>query len=399
MAADTKIQWCDMTFNCWSGCTKVNAGCTNCYAEVNYSVKMRGVKWGPHGTRVLASDAMWKEPVKWNKAAHIAGLRPEADGHRNRRVFCASLADVFEDWKGPILNSKDERLTVGPHGEYVGIDAEAQAKLERGELRQTESRWLTMNDLRRDLFALIDATPNLDWLLLTKRPENIKKMWPPVAGLPGAKAKMPGFGPPSGGVPHSRKNVWLGTSVSDQKTADLAIPELLKCRDLAPVLFVSHEPALGPVNFNQWLPRRMALSEIPGSALNDGATEGRTSGLGWLICGGESGQHARPCQLEWFADVIRQCERAGVPCFFKQAGSNPQMDYYSRDDGDIREWGLEHMKAVLWPGGGEHEPHDGQPLLGSKIALKLVDRKGGDLSELPEKLRIRQFPTLAEVHR
>lgn len=96
MGQTTGIEWADHTFNPWSGCTKVNAGCTNCYAEVNYSVKMRGVKWGPHGNRVKASDAMWREPIKWNR-------RPQS--HRPR-VFCASLADVFEDWQGPIVDHR-----------------------------------------------------------------------------------------------------------------------------------------------------------------------------------------------------------------------------------------------------------------------------------------------------
>jgi protein gp37 len=100
MAANSAIEWTDHTFNPWRGCTKVHAGCTNCYAEVNYSVKMHGVKWGPNGTRVKLSHAGWKEPLKWNREAEAAGER--------RRVFCASLADVFEDWQGPILH----RMTV-----------------------------------------------------------------------------------------------------------------------------------------------------------------------------------------------------------------------------------------------------------------------------------------------
>lgn len=102
MAATSGIQWTDATFNPWSGCSKVSPACASCYAETNYSVNMRGVKWGPNGNRIVKAESGWREPLKWDRDAVKAGVR--------RRVFCASLADVFEDWKGPMLASNREPL-------------------------------------------------------------------------------------------------------------------------------------------------------------------------------------------------------------------------------------------------------------------------------------------------
>src|SRR5262245_38941981 len=163
MGKETNIQWCDHTFNPWRGCTKVSPGCQHCYAETlaARNPKVLGV-WGPHGTRVIASESMWREPLKWNKKAEIAGVR--------RRVFCASLADVFED---------------------------------RPELVEPRYR----------LWRLIVNTPYLDWLLLTKRPENAGRMLADGGSLPGI------LGFPS---------IWLGVSVEDQQRADERIPVLLR---------------------------------------------------------------------------------------------------------------------------------------------------------------------------
>ena len=102
MASETKIQWADHTFNPWRGCLKVSAGCANCYAET-LSKRNPGTLgiWGSEAsgaTRVVASESMWREPLKWNTEAQKSGIRS--------RVFCASLADVFEDWQGRMLDHK-----------------------------------------------------------------------------------------------------------------------------------------------------------------------------------------------------------------------------------------------------------------------------------------------------
>ena len=126
MAENSNISWCDHTFNPWIGCQKVSPGCDSCYAEALMDTRFGKVQWGPEGERKLTSDANWRKPLTWNRKAATAGERP--------RVFCASLADVFDN--------------------------------------QAPQAW------RRRLWSLILDTPNLDWLLLTKRPQNISKMMP-----------------------------------------------------------------------------------------------------------------------------------------------------------------------------------------------------------------------------
>ena len=190
MGANSKIEWTTHTFNPWRGCQKVSAGCANSYAEA-FSRRNPAVlgQWGPDGVRVIAKDSYWQQPLKWDRqAAAAGGPRP--------RVFCASLADVFE---------------------------------RRPELVEPRGR----------LFRLIDATPHLDWLILTKRPENIVGMMP---------AYFPNYLAEAGAMNQEavRENVWLGTSVEDQAAADERIPELLKMP--ARVVFLSCEPLLGPVD-------------------------------------------------------------------------------------------------------------------------------------------------------
>lgn len=170
MGANTKIEWCDFTFNPWRGCQKVAAGCVNCYAEAQSKRNPRtlGV-WGPSGTRVVASESMWRQPVKWNRDADPnRGLQ---FGEKMRpRVFCGSMCDVFEDWGGTIQcgRSRSEPFALRidrDTGEWV-----------RSIAAYDSCRMATIDDVRERLFRLIDSTPNLDWLVLTKRPENIRRM-------------------------------------------------------------------------------------------------------------------------------------------------------------------------------------------------------------------------------
>ena len=273
MAENSKIEWTDHTFNAWIGCTKVSPACKNCYAERDFDHRYGKAKWGAHGTRVITSDANWKKPLAWDRAARAEGIR--------LKVFCASLADVFEDWQGPILSSD---------GTIMGKDYRASAGKNR----------LTMQDVRQRLFAIIDATPNLDWLLLTKRPENIAKMWP--AYFPGGYIAEAGEMNQEG----PRENVWLGCSVENEEWAYKRIPALLKCRGLSPVLFLSCEPLVGPVDLGGF------FSDTPGDTFDPG--------IDWVIAGGESGPDARPCDPGWFRDLEYQCAMAGIPFHFKQWG-------------------------------------------------------------------------------
>ncbi|MEQ8822619.1 MAG: phage Gp37/Gp68 family protein [Sumerlaeia bacterium] len=192
---NTGIEWTDHTFNPWMGCEKVSAGCANCYAERDMDHRYGRVKWGPSGERVRTSASYWRKPIAWNKRAAAEGVR--------ERVFCASLADVFED-------------------------------------RRELDYW------RADLFDLIRRTPHLDWMLLTKRPECVRSLID--TGVSGPQEEMEvdwqyDANPPA--------NVWLGTSVEDQAAADTRVPALLKAP--AALRFLSCEPLLGPVDLRPWL--------------------------------------------------------------------------------------------------------------------------------------------------
>jgi protein gp37 len=379
MAENSKIEWTDHTFNPWIGCTKVSPACKNCYAERDMDHRYGRVAWGPGGTRVLTGIENWAKPVRWNMLAQRRGQSmtygeavavygkelPKCESHewdnrtkyennawlrehgvdplRRPRVFCASLADVFEDWQGPILNSKGQILSKR-------WDEAQNPDMHNDDL-------LTMNDVRTRLFALIDATPNLDWLLLTKRPENVRKMYLSQHLDGGTTGRIREFMDESESKdvnPYFRPNVWLGTSVENQDYADERIPELLKCRDLLPVLFLSCEPLLGPVDLNAdggWLvpweksdgvcgpdawnemfvcannhsAKRYLKSEKHGRniCLQSGCEATvypAKPGIDWVIAGGESGPEARPTDPEWFRSIRDQCQVAGVPFLFKQWG-------------------------------------------------------------------------------
>lgn len=371
---DSKIEWTTHTLNPWRGCTKVSAGCANCYAETlsHRNPGTLGV-WGPKGTRVVAAESAWREPLKWEKLAQQAFVNAKMAGEpapERPRVFCASLADVFEDWKGGMTGS--------------GKDAEP------GQLAidDARTRLMTMADVRRRLFELIDRTPNLDWLLLTKRPENVLTMLDEISNGQGDAWNLRDH----------MKNVWLGTSVENQQTADERIPHLLKVP--AAVRFLSCEPLLGPVDllsvawpdtdmgpkhrvdvlrFGCWLrhpdvgigrvaqvgEQKSANGFVSHSNMHDDYGK-----IGWVIVGGESGHGARPMHIEWARSIVEQCKAAGVKCFVKQLGSNPEGDPVipPRDNGD----GTKTITVM------QH--------------LEIRDRKGGDMDEWPEDLRVREFP-------
>jgi len=296
--AETKIEWADYTFNHVIGCSKVSAGCANCYAEADFD-KRRGIaQWGPHGTRVMTTDSYWKKPLTWDRKAAKEGVR--------RRVFCASLADVFEDWQGNVRDSKGNAALI----------CDACGSINRGEdgtefcqcsRYKPRMEWASMADVRRRLFDLICRTPNLDWMLLTKRPENALQMMVD-AGL---------YASANPSLPCPQPNLWIGTSVENQEAADERIPMLLNVPSV--VRFLSCEPLLGPVD--------LASVKNPGgenwSRINvlHRWTDGTTStGIDWIIVGGESGPNARPMHPDWARSLRDQCHSAGVPFLFKQFG-------------------------------------------------------------------------------
>ena len=254
MAETTAIQWCDATFNPWIGCTRVSPGCQHCYAE-SFARRYGKAEWGPTADRVRTSAAYWRKPLAWNAKAEREGRRP--------KVFCASLADVFED-----------NPQVAP--------------------------W------REELFHLIAATPYLDWLLLTKRPENVEPALRAIL-LPGARLNALDL------VDNNYfNNIWWGTSVENQEQADKRIPALAAIP--AWTKFLSCEPLLGPLDLTPWL-------GSPEWKLNERGLRYRQGPLvEWVIVGGESGPQARPMHEDWARSLRDQCQAAEVPFFFKQWG-------------------------------------------------------------------------------
>lgn len=327
MSENSKIEWTDHTFNPWEGCTKVSPGCANCYAETLVDKRYGRVKWGKGNPRRRTSAANWKQPLRWNRSAQLKFEAWEVFKKTQRasegdlasfippsrpRVFCASLADWLDD--------------------------------------EVPAEWLA------DLLARIHATPFLDWLLLTKRPENFVERTL-MAGMhlmgyrdgdPIDDGKPKALATATESVIESvlgwskgetfPANVWVGTSVEDR-------PRLKRVQQLreipAKVHFLSCEPLLedlGAIDF--------------------------ANHVEWVIIGGESGPGARPMNVAWARSLVQQCRAAGVAPFVKQLGSRP---YWENAD----------ARSEFDCGGG---------------MLDLCDKKGGAMSEWPEDLRVREFP-------
>lgn len=261
MAENTKIEVAHHTLNPWVGYTKVGHGCNHCYAE-GLARRSGLVQWGPGAALRRTSEANWRKPLAWNAEAARLGVR--------YRVFCANLADVFDN--------------------------------------EVPAEW------RSDLFDLIARTPHLDWLLVTKRIGNVGRMVEAATCM----TTLPG-------------NVWLGITVVNQAEADRDIPKLLATP--AAVRFLSMEPLLGPVNVSRFMwpvhARWPAKYKSPEEAKCAGETvtyhrQGLVGAwckfIDWVIVGGESGPHARPMHPQWARDIRDQCEAAGVPFLFKQWG-------------------------------------------------------------------------------
>lgn len=254
----TNISWCDYTFNPWIGCEAVSEGCAHCYARRDFGRKPQWADcWGHPATTVRrrTSAANWRKPLTWNQQAAAAGTR--------YRVFCASLADVFED--------------------APGLDA-----------------------ARSDLWALIDQTPHLDWLLLAKRVREAARLAP---------TSWP-------------RNAWFGFTAENQARLNERAPLALDLKRAfrIPVVFVSLEPLLGPVDLTAVQTDRLKWDVLQGyqyairGAGSQANWQAGTAHLDWVIAGGESGPGARPLHPEWMRAVRDQCVAAHVPFHFKQWG-------------------------------------------------------------------------------
>lgn len=235
MAETTNIEWTDRTYNPWIGCTKVSPGCVHCYAETFALQKKWLAQWGP-GDRLVTQTAL--EPVKWNEQALAEGTRCT--------VFCASLSDVFE-------------------------------------------KHVQLPPLREDLWRLIKQTPFLDWMILTKRAENIAEMLPPDWG-------------------DGYANVCLMVSVENQKYFNERVPLLRKVP--ARYRALSVEPMIGAV--------KMPKPDL--------------KGINLVILGGESGTKTRPMNPAWVRSVRDDCKNASVLFFFKQWGNWTPDRKFANDD-------------------------------------------------------------------
>lgn len=260
MGQTTGIAWTDHTFNPWWGCQRVSPGCEHCYAE-HLAVTRRKLKvWGPPSTTERQrTKGPWADLPKWNAAAARDGVR--------RRVFVASMADIFED-----------------HPQV--------------------SLW------RAEALGLLETCTWLDVQLLTKRPGNITRMVPPHW-----RSAWP-------------SHVWVGTTVEDRRRAEERIPLLLGVP--ARVRFLSVEPLLEEVDLSGWLSAHYACDDCgavhPGHApCGACGTEGSFGrrGLQWIIVGGESGPGARRFDIGWARRIVAQCREVSVPVFVKQMGDNP----------------------------------------------------------------------------
>jgi protein gp37 len=361
MAENSAIEWTHHTYNPWRGCTKVSPGCQLCYADTlsHRNPGTLGV-WGPDGTRVVAAESYWRQPLKWDREAKAAGER--------RRVFCASLADVFEDWKGSMVGTNGHPMHLGEKWnrkehfvEVEGIHIGRSA--------------VTMDDVRARLFQLIGDTPNLDWLLLTKRPENITPMLDRLSSTPFIVHD------PKAGPRHERwttwkeigvgfhrlwPNVWLGVSVEDQQRADERIPHLLRVP--AAVRFLSVEPLIGPIN----LDLDPALAPPACRSRQCWPLDQDGPQISWVIVGGESGHGARPMHPDWARSIRDQCVAASVPYFFKQWGEFAP----AYGNGDTGERDLDGVRVRIIDRGTATEQWMAR--VGKKAAGRLLDGRTWD---------------------
>lgn len=330
MSALTSIEWTDRTWNPIRGCSRVSEGCRNCYAE--------------------------------RMAARFS--KPGGPFHG----YATSSTETITGRLFPGTNEAERRVVRGPR--WTG-KVELVPKLLREPLRWRKPQKVfvnSMSDLFHEslpdqaidqVFAVMVRSPQHTFQILTKRPERMRAWFAPIGGVSRrdfvmmAEARSRDSSRGSGAA-WPLQNVWLGVSVEDQQTADERIPLLLQTPGA--VRFVSYEPALGPVDFRYLAP----FDDFHTDALD---TPDPTRRLDWVIVGGESGPGARPFDIAWARSVVEQCKAAGVACFVKQLGSAPEQ----------------------WPE-EFHETSDcGSP-------IKLRDRKGGDTSEWPDDLRVRQFP-------
>jgi protein gp37 len=312
MSGESSIEWTDATWNPIRGCSRVSPGCENCYAE------RTAARFGGKGLAYEGLATIGKNGPRWTGAVQLVmeHLDDPIRWRRGRRIFVNSMSDLFH-----------ERLT----DETIAL-----------------------------VFAVMAMAPHHTFQVLTKRPERMEAWFASgrdltVAGIKalatmgklGARWKQDAFPElPAWPLP----NVWLGTTVEDQKRADERIPHLLSTP--AAVRFLSCDPLLEHVDLFAFL--KTDLRDRSLVAL------GAAPGVDWCIVGGESGPGARGFSVEWARSIVKQCRAAGVPVFVKQMGARPMaMSFLGKSGVDV---------------------------------VRLESRKGNNPAEWPEDLRLREMP-------
>jgi protein gp37 len=329
MGENTKIEWTDFTFNPWWGCARVSPACRFCYADRD-ARRYGHELWRRKGPRRMLSDNNWKRPLKWNRDAERAGVPA--------KVFCASMADVFED-----------------HPQVV--------------------------DARKRLWGLIEQTPWLRWQLLTKRPENITSMVPWGSDWP--------------------NTVWIGTSVENQRFANERLPILVdlpaavhfvSCEPLLGPVDLSRwfHPMLDSCT--------CAEPDVGGYSMHEPYCGDGPPLIEWLISGGESGPKARLTHPDWLRSLRDQCITAGVPHLLKQFGEYspyiPTVADSSRPDGRAPDWDRKAVWVEATTGKTVKDEAD-VPETGSWQAMYRVGKKAA--GRRLDGRTWTQFPQLAEV--
>jgi protein gp37 len=349
--ADTKIEWTDATWNPTTGCTRASSGCDNCYA---FTMTKRLAAMGQTKYQGLIGKGHFNGVLK----THDDELNKPFCWHKPRMVFVNSMSDLF----------------------HADVPFEFVDKV----------------------FAVMATCPQHTFQVLTKRPERMAEYLRKHSAsqrLAKAATKFQRAGLTQNQAstqPWPLPNVWLGTSVENQAAADERIPHLLRCP--ATVRFVSAEPLLGPVDFTLnggkcdgsetgmvggcgQVVRHNALSGWVVCGCCDEGCEPVGPTIDWVIVGGESGPKSRPCDVAWITSIARDCIEAGVHCFVKQLGANLVIPNDSFSE---------------WPDEGSYLLYDaegpGWNYQGENVRVRLKDKKGGDMNEWPEYLRVREWP-------
>lgn len=334
--AETSIEWTEKTWNPVTGCTRASAGCDNCYA-VTMTHRLEAIGMEKYsGLTVLngKGDRHFNGVVRTHEDALLIPL----GWKKPARVFVNSMSDLF-------------------HGGIYG-QGHSDSTWKEGVFNSSGFEFLI------EVWRVMKNCPQHTFQILTKRPRIAADLvWRVTAKL---------------NLADPLPNVWLGASVENQQAADERIPHLLRCP--AAVRFISAEPLLGQIRFDRLEPGkgmdgldclRGGWHQGDGRIYENYSTPtGEHGRIDWIIAGGESGPGARSCNVEWIREIVRQCKAANVACFVKQLGSRAW---------DARIASLESVEEM-------------QPEHLNAHGRKIKDKKGGNPSEWPEDLRVREFP-------